>query len=314
MTAPPLVVIGGPTGTGKSALSLELAETLRDRGLRAEVVNADAMQLYRGMDIGTAKLPIEERHGIPHHLLDVLEVTDLSTVAGYQELARAAVDDIRARGAVPLLVGGSGLYISALMHDFRFPGTDDVIRERLERELADRGSGAMWERLREADPTAALTIDPANGRRVIRALEVIEFTGEPYSATLPDEAPYRVPTIVTLLDVDPAERPVLKKRLAERARAMFDDGLLDEVEQLLPLGLAEGLTASRAIGYAQAIDVLAGRRTRADAIDDTTALTWRYVRRQRSWFGRYRDAHRIPVGDPAAAGRVLALLESRLET
>lgn len=312
MSEQPLVVIGGPTGTGKSALSLDLAEALESRGLAAEVINADAMQLYRGMDIGTAKLPVDERRGVPHHLFDVLDVTEVSTVADYQARARAVVDDVRSRGAVPVLVGGSGLYISALMHDFRFPGTDDGIRAGLEDELAAATSQQMWERLRGIDPRAAQTIDPANGRRVIRALEVIALTGEPYSATLPEGAAYRVPTVVTVLDVETGDRPLLKERLAARARGMFDDGLLEEVRGLLEQGLADGPTASRAIGYAQAMEVLAGRSSLDDAVADTIALTWRYVRRQRSWFGRYADAHRFVAGAGDTVGAVLALVEPKL--
>jgi tRNA dimethylallyltransferase len=313
VTAPPLVVVGGPTGTGKSDLSLGIADALAARGMRAEVVNADAMQLYRGMDIGTAKLPADARRGVAHHLLDVLDVTELSTVADYQVMARAAVESIRDRGAVPLLVGGSGLYISALIHDFRFPGTDPEIRTRLEVELESVGSRQLWDRLQERDPAAALAIDAANGRRVIRALEVIEMTGTEYSASLPDTATHWVPTEVLLLDVTEDERPLLKERLAGRAQAMFADGLIDEVEGLLPLGLAEGPTASRAIGYAQAIDVLAGRSSIDTAIEETTALTWRYVRRQRSWFARYADVHRLSVGGAGPLRPALDALLPRLD-
>ena len=189
-----IVAIVGPTGTGKSELSLDLAERLIDRGQPAEIVNADAMQLYRGMDIGTAKLPVDERRGIPHHLLDVLEVTDEATVANYQRDARGAIDEILARGAVPILVGGSGLYVSSVVFDFKFPGTDPELRAQLEAELLTGGPGLLYARLKEIDPVAASRIGSSNGRRLVRALEVIAITGEPHSAALPDEPVYWRPT------------------------------------------------------------------------------------------------------------------------
>lgn len=306
MAESPLLVIGGPTGTGKSALSLDVAESLIASGQAVEIINADAMQLYRGMDIGTAKLSVDERRGIPHHLFDVLDVAEVSTVADYQALARTTVDDIRARGAVPVVVGGSGLYISALVHDLRFPGTDERVRAELEAELDRRGTDAMWARLESLDPEAARVIDRFNGRRVIRALEVIAITGEPYSATLPDRTSPWTPHTLVVLDVPPDERPALKVRLAERVEGMFRDGLVDETRRLLDAGLRDGVTASRAIGYAQAVGVIDGSLDEATAIEATTALTLRYVRRQRSWFGRYDDAIRVTSSD--ALPRALALL------
>jgi tRNA dimethylallyltransferase len=305
VTAADLVAVVGPTGTGKTALSLDLAEALSAAGRPAEIVNADAMQLYRGMDIGTAKLPPAERRGIPHSLFDVLEVTELSTAADYQRDARAAIEEIQGRDAVPILVGGSGLYLSAVLHDFRFPGTDPVLRERLEAELAAHGSGILWERLRDRDPDAAARIDPGNGRRVVRALEVIELTGLPYSASLPDESRQWRPARVVLLDVPEGRRSQLKERLADRARQMFAEGLLDEVAGLLERGLERGTTARRAIGYAQAIDVLRGRRELPDAIEETIQLTWRYLRRQRSWFARWSEAVRLEAGAPDVLDRTL---------
>ena len=302
-----LVAVVGPTGTGKTTLSLDLAEALSAAGRPAEIVNADAMQLYRGMDIGTAKLPPAERRGIPHHLFDVLEVTETSTVADYQRDARAAVGEIQARGAVPILVGGSGLYLSAVLHDFRFPGTDPAVRTRLEADLGEQGSAALWGRLREMDPDAAAAIDSANGRRVVRALEVIELTGMPYSASLPAEFRQWRPARVILLDVPEERRPELKDRLADRARRMFDAGLLDEVRKLLEAGLGRGTTARRAIGYAQAVDVLQGRRELPDAIEDTIQLTWRYVRRQRSWFARWTDVVRLDAGGDVLPAAVVAV-------
>jgi tRNA dimethylallyltransferase len=302
----PLLVIGGPTGTGKSALSLDVAESLIASGHRVEIVNADAMQLYRGMDIGTAKLPVAERRGIPHHLFDVLDVAEVSTVADYQTLARAAVDDIRERGGLPVVVGGSGLYISALIHDLRFPGTDAAVRADLASELDREGADAMWARLEAIDPEAARVIDRSNGRRVIRALEVIAITGAPYSAILPDRTSPWTPHTLVVLDVPFDERPALKTRLGERVAGMFRDGLVDETRALLGAGLRDGVTASRAIGYAQAIGVIDGALDEAAAIEETTALTLRYVRRQRSWFGRYDAAVRVTAVD--ALPQTLAML------
>lgn len=311
-TAPPLVAIAGPTGTGKSGLSLELAERLTAHGgPPVEIVNADAMQLYRGMDIGTAKLAVEERRGIPHHLLDVLEVSEASTVADYQADARAVIADIQSRGAVPILVGGSGLYLSAVLHDFRFPGTDPTLRAALEEELAALGSETLWQRLRDRDAEAAAAIDSGNGRRVVRALEVIQLTGRPYSASLPDESRQWRPATVLLLDVPASGREGLKEVLAGRARGMFAGGLLDEVRALRDRGLEQGVTARRAIGYAQALAVLRGRQSLEEAVDETIQLTWRYVRRQRSWFARWGDAVRLPAGDPGLVDAAVSAVVPR---
>jgi len=296
-----LVAVVGPTGTGKSALSLDLAERLRDAGTPAEVVNADAMQLYRGMDIGTAKVPPEERRGIPHHLLDVLEPREEASVARYQSEARAAVDDLLSRGGVPILVGGSGLYVSAVLYDFRFPGTDPGVRARLEAELAEKGPGMLHRRLREVDPVAADAIDAANGRRIVRALEVVELTGVPFGAGLgAEERPWR-PSVTIGLRVD---RAALVGRLDERVRGMWRDGLVDEVARLLPAGL--GVTASRAIGYAQAAAQLAGELTEAEAIEQAALLTRKYARRQVSWFGRFPDTVWLDADDPARVDLALA--------
>jgi tRNA dimethylallyltransferase len=278
----PLVAVVGATGTGKSALSLDLAEALATRGIVAEVVNADAMQLYRGMDIGTAKLSPEQRRGIPHHLLDVLDPRDEASVARYQAEARDVIRGIRDRGALPILVGGSGLYVSSVLWDFRFPGTDAEVRTRLEAELAELGPGLLSRRLRELDPAAAEAIGPHNGRRIVRALEVIEITGEPFGSGLPDESTLREPTVILGTTV-PRERlvPLLDARVA----GMWRDGLVDEVARLRPKGL--GVTASRAIGYAQALAQLEGTLTEAEAIDLSAQLTRRYARRQVGWFARY---------------------------
>jgi len=297
-----LVVIVGATGTGKSELSLSLAESLASRGRPAEIVNADAMQLYRGMDVGTAKLTVAERRGIPHHLLDVLEPTDEASVADYQADARAAIEAIEARGAIPILVGGSGLYVSSVIQDFRFPGTDPAVRARLESDLAATGPGAMYRRLLEVDAEAAGAIGATNGRRIVRALEVIELTGEPFGSGLPEQStPWR-PTVIIGLS---AERATLVPRLNARAAGMWEAGLLDEVRGLRETGL--GVTASRAIGYAQALAQLAGELTEAEAIEQTAALTRRYARRQVGWFRRYSDAHWLDSDDPARHTNALTL-------
>lgn len=278
-----IIGIVGATGTGKSALSLALAERWAGRGLRAEIVNADAMQLYRGMDIGTAKLPVAERQGVPHHLIDVLDVVDEASVARYQADARAAIDDIMARGAVPILVGGSGLYLAAVLTDFRFPGTDSARRAHWEAELARRGAADLHAELAARDPAAAEAIGPHNGRRIVRALEVGDLTGEPFSAGLAARSrPWR-PYRQFGLELD---RGALVGRLDSRVRGMWSDGLLDEVRALLPLGLERGTTASRAIGYAQAIAHLRGEIGESEAIALTQSLTRRYARRQVSWFRR----------------------------
>ncbi|WP_157155855.1 MULTISPECIES: tRNA (adenosine(37)-N6)-dimethylallyltransferase MiaA [unclassified Diaminobutyricimonas] len=297
-----LIAVVGATGTGKSALALDLAEALAADGRPAEIVNADAMQLYRGMDIGTAKLPLAERRGIPHHLLDVLEVTDEATVARYQIEARAAVEEIQDRGVVPILVGGSGLYVSSVLFDFRFPGTDPVIRRRLETELEQSGPGELYRRLRDLDPISAASIGASNGRRIVRALEVIQLTGEPFSAGLPDEPHYWRPT--TLLGLT-APRDELIARLDARVQQMWADGLVDEVERLLPLGIEQGVTASRAIGYAQAIGQLRGTLDEPGAIEQTASLTRRYARRQVSWFKRYAHTTWLDYDDSNRLERAL---------
>ncbi|SIO15495.1 tRNA (adenosine(37)-N6)-dimethylallyltransferase MiaA [Agromyces cerinus] len=302
-----LIAIVGATGTGKSAFALDLAEAYGRVGRAAEVVNADAMQLYRGMDIGTAKLPLAERRGVPHHLLDVLDVVDEASVAEYQTAARAAVDQIVARDAVALLVGGSGLYVSSVIHDFRFPGTDAAVRARLEAELAAQGPGMLHARLRELDPVTAASVDAQNGRRLVRALEVIEVTGEPKAARLPDEpVPWRSHGIVHLR----SERATLVERLEERVEGMWRDGLVDEVRALIPAGIEQGVTARRAIGYAQALGEISGRLPRAEAIAETQQLTRTYARRQVSWFKRYRDAVTIDADDTVARGTELARIAS----
>lgn len=302
-----LIAIVGATGTGKSGLSLDLAEALAARGQPVEVVNADAMQLYRGMDIGTAKLPFDERRGIPHHLLDVLEVSDEASVAGYQEQARAVIAAIESRGAIPVLVGGSGLYVSSVIYDFRFPGTDPVIRARLEQELLEIGPGLLHRRLLELDPDAANAIGASNGRRLVRALEVIEMTGKPFGSGLPDENATWRPTVLLGLQAPRAE---LVERLDARVRQMWQDGLIDEVRGLLDSGPPLGVTASRAIGYAQAIAQVRGELTEAEAIELSAALTRKYARRQVGWFRRYPATTWLESGDPQLVASALARLDA----
>ncbi|MET1051133.1 MAG: tRNA (adenosine(37)-N6)-dimethylallyltransferase MiaA [Mycetocola sp.] len=281
-----MIAVIGPTGTGKSDLSLALAERLASAGHRAEIVNADAMQLYRGMDIGTAKLAPAERRNIPHHLLDVLDVTTESTVARYQEDARTAIDEIASRGATAILVGGSGLYVSSVLYDFQFPASDPAIRARLEDELAIAGPGMLYRRLAALDSEVAERIGSQNSRRIVRALEVAELTGSPVAGMLPEEPVYWRPTHIIGLR---APRPELVARLDARVERMWRDGIVDEVRELIPLGLERGVTASRAIGYAQALAQLAGTASESDAIAETQQLTRRYARRQVSWFKRYAD-------------------------
>ncbi|KIR65675.1 tRNA (adenosine(37)-N6)-dimethylallyltransferase MiaA [Micromonospora haikouensis] len=294
-----VVAVVGPTAAGKSALSIALAHALG-----GEVVNADSMQLYRGMDIGTAKLTPAERDGVPHHLLDIWPVTEPASVAEYQRLARAAVDDILARGRVPLLVGGSGLYVRAVLERFEFPGTDPALRARLEAELAAAGPAPLHARLRAADPAAAEGILPGNGRRIVRALEVIELTGAPFTAALPGPTPY-YPSVQLGVDLDTA---ALDERIALRVDRMWADGLVTEVRGLLDRGLPEGRTASRALGYQQVLRFLAGELTEAEAHDETIRATRRFVRRQRSWFRRDPRIHWLDSADPGLAEAALSLV------
>jgi len=296
---PRLWAIVGATGTGKSDLALDLAEALRTRGNPAEIVNADAMQLYRGMDIGTAKLGLDQRRGIPHHLLDVLDVTEDAAVAWYQPLARAAIADIHSRGGDAIIVGGSGLYVSSVIFDFRFPPRDASVRARLEEDLAHQGTEALLERLRALDPQTAERVDPRNGRRIVRALEVLEQGAQTHGAALPEAPrPWYPRSRLVGLDVERAE---LVQRLDARVDRMWSAGLVDEVAALRERGLERGPTASRAIGYAQALGELQGDLSEARAIEQTKALTRRYARRQVSWFKRYPALqwHTPPV-DPLA--------------
>ncbi len=267
----------GPTAAGKSDLALRLAEDLG-----GEVINADSMQLYAGMDIGTAKLTVAQRGGVPHHLLDLWDVRHAASVAEYQRLARAAIAEVTGRGRVPILVGGSGLYVRAALDDLDFPGTDPAVRDRLEQELDRHGPGALYTRLAALDPVAARGILPSNGRRIVRALEVIEVSGRPFSATLPRyESVY--PAVQFGLRVPRAE---LDERIAERVARMWQAGFVAEVRRLEAAGLRAGRTASRALGYAQVLRFLAGEWTEPQAREETIKATRRFARRQEAWFRR----------------------------
>jgi tRNA dimethylallyltransferase len=297
-----LFAVVGATGTGKTELSLNLAEALRENGRGAEIVNADAMQLYRGMDIGTAKLPPDERRGIPHHLLDVLDVTEDAAVARYQRDARAAITRIIESGSDAVLVGGSGLYVSSVLFDFRFPPRDDALRAELEADLERDGPGALYARLQALDPRTADRVDPRNGRRIVRALEVIAQGEATHGAALPAAPEWWHPATIVGLTTP---RPDLVVRLDERVQRMWADGLVGEVEHLRQEGIEQGVTARRAIGYAQALAQLAGISSQAEAIAETQALTRRYARRQVSWFRRYPEVLWAPTGDTTLVSRIL---------
>ena len=298
----PLAIVG-PTGTGKSQLALDVAQRLGGSG-SVEIVNADAMQFYRGMDIGTAKLPFAQRHGIPHHQLDVLDVTETATVARFQQDAAADIETIAARGNVPVLVGGSMLYVQSLLDDWSFPATDPAVRARWEQRLAEIGSSGLHAELATRDPAAAASILPTDGRRIVRALEVVELTGQPFAASAPVIGSPRWDTVIVGLDCD---TELLDQRLEQRTETMFAQGLVDEVIELQASGLRDGVTASRALGYAQVLADLDAGGDGDGAREPTFIGTRRYVRRQRSWF---RRDHRIHWLDASAAGNADAALRA----
>lgn len=278
-----LIAVVGATGTGKSELAIGLAEKIAAVGLRAEIVNADAMQLYRGMDIGTAKLPLTKRRRIDHHLIDVLEITQESTAAEYQKLARAKILELQQSSVIPILVGGSMLYVASCLNNFEFPERDQALRAELEAELIEFGPLHMHKKLAELDEVAASRIIAENGRRIVRALEIVMITGEPFAAALPDEIDSWQPVLEIGLRM---ERELLLPRLEKRVHGMWDQELLAEVESLIPLGIRESKTAAVAIGYAQALAEIDGELSRDEAITSTVMLTQRYARRQVSWFKR----------------------------
>ena len=273
-----LIVICGATATGKSDLAVSLAQAID-----AEIINADSMQLYKGMDIGTAKITIEERKGIPHHLMDLLDVTQDANVAWYQEHARAAITEIHGRGKNVIIVGGTGLYIKAILDELNFPDTDPVVRAELELEFATKGI-SLFERLEKLDPAAALAIDRANSRRVIRALEVIKITGKPFTANLPREASSLYPNAQQFGLV--MDRDALSERISIRVDRMWEQGLVAEAEKLIVAGITQGVTAQRALGYAQVIAQIEGKVTEEEAKEETKRATRQYARRQETWFSR----------------------------
>ncbi len=274
-----LIVICGATATGKSDLAVALAHEIN-----AEIINADSMQLYKGMDIGTAKITIEEQKGIAHHLMNLLDVTQDANVAWYQELARAAITEIHGRGKDVIIVGGTGLYIKAILDELNFPDTDPVVRAELELELATKGIGPLFERLEKLDPAAALAIDQANSRRVIRALEVIKITGKPFTANLPREESSRYPHAKQFGLV--MDRDALSGRISDRVDRMWELGLVAEAEKLIAAGITQGVTAQRALGYAQVIAQIEGKVTEEEAKEETKRATRQYARRQETWFSR----------------------------
>jgi tRNA dimethylallyltransferase len=294
---PAVIAVVGPTGSGKSDLAVELAQRLD-----GEVINADSMQFYRGMDIGTAKMTVAERQGVAHHLLDILDITDEASVSAYQQRARDAIDAIHNRGRRAILAGGSGLYVRAALDAIEFPGTDPALRRALEEELASRGLEAMRERLRDVDPASAGRL--ADARRVVRALEVWQLTGRPFSSYMP-ERQYVRRTVQIGLQVD---REQLKHRLAGRVHAMVERGLLEEVAALDRRGLRQGRTASRALGYAQFLKVLDGEWSQDAAVEDTIAATRKFARRQLTWFRADPRIHWLDWQDPLVADKASAHL------
>lgn len=297
-----VVSIVGPTASGKTGLGIAIARRLAERGERAEIVNADAYQMYRGMDIGTAKPTAEEQAAVPHHLIDIIDPDDTMTVARFQQLARRTIAELQSRGIRPILVGGSGLYARAAIDDISFPGTDPKIRERLERREREEGAGVLFEELRAKDPQAATRMDPRNPRRTIRALEVIELTGRPYSATLPRYR-YVVASVQIGLDLDRAD---LDRRIDIRTAQMREAGFLDEARRLRP---HMGLTASRALGYQQMFDLLDGLWDERDAWADVAQKTKRLARKQMGWFGRDPRIHWLQALNPALVDNAMAIID-----
>ena len=304
-----LIAVVGPTGAGKSALAIEIAKHIISKGAKAEIINCDSMQFYRGMDVGTAKLTPDERQGIPHHLFDFLEITDESTAAEFQQLARPLIEKLQASGVTPILVGGSMLYVAAVLNRFEFPARDEELRARLEQDLLEHGPHEMHRRLKALDPVAASRIIPENGRRSVRAIEIVTLTGEPFAAALPEVPEDWQPVLEIGINGD---REDLRNRLEQRVHRMWQQGLIEEVMGLESKGIREGKTSSVAIGYAQALAQLDGRMTEAEAIADTVRLTQKYARRQMSWFRRDQRINWLDYQDPLATAKALALVDEWL--
>lgn len=307
---PELLCIVGPTGSGKSGLAINVALELAKSGIKAEIVNADSMQFYRGMDIGTAKVPVAERSGIQHHMLDWLDIAEENTAARYQIEARKVISDLIGQGILPIVVGGSMLYIAALINTFEFPGRDEALRAQLEQDLNDLGPAAMHKRLELLDETAASRIEPQNGRRIVRALEIVMITGEPFAASLPDQFESFLPVLEIGLS---SAREHLVERLAQRVRDMWSQGLVDEVKGLVDKGIRDSKTASQAIGYSQALASIDGRLTEEEAIAETILLTQRYARRQMSWFRRDPRIHWFDYQSEDLVKEVMQFVTSSLQ-
>jgi tRNA dimethylallyltransferase len=308
--SPDLLCIVGPTGSGKSNLAISVALELQKSGIKAEIVNADAMQFYKGMDIGTAKVSVQERQGIEHHLLDWLEISEENTAARYQVEARRVIAELIEKNVLPIVVGGSMLYIAALINTFEFPGRDEALRAQLEQDLIDLGPGAMHKRLELLDEVAASRIEPQNGRRIVRALEIVMITGEPFAASLPEQFESFLPVLEIGLN---SSREHLVERLAQRVQGMWSAGLVDEVKGLIDLGIRDSKTASQAIGYLQALAQLDGKFTEDEAIAETTLLTQRYARRQMSWFRRDPRINWFDYQSETLLADVMSLVHSNLE-
>lgn len=301
-----LVAVVGPTGTGKSELALRLAENIVEAGGLAEIVNCDSMQFYRGMNIGTAKLSVDDRRGIRHHLLDWLDIREESTAAEYQAKARPVIEDIQKRGGVAIVVGGSMLYAAAVLNTFEFPARDPQLRQQLEDQLIELGPNEMHRILQALDPNAASRIDPQNGRRILRAIEIVQVTGQPFAAALPEQPTSWQPVLEIGLNGD---RATLVERLGRRAELMWEQGLLAEVEALIPDGIRDGKTSRQAIGYSQALGQIDGLLTQSEAIAQTAQLTSKYARRQMSWFRRDQRINWLDFEDPSRFDHATKLLQ-----
>ncbi len=304
-----LIAVVGPTGAGKSALAIDIAKHVIAKGGRAEIINSDSMQFYKGMDVGTAKLTLAERQGITHHLFDFLEITDESTAAEYQQIARPLITKLQGDGITPILVGGSTLYVAAVLNMFEFPARDEALRAKLEQDLIDVGPHEMHRRLKALDPIAASRIIPENGRRSVRAIEIVTLTGEPFAAALPEVPEDWQPVLEIGINGD---RENLRARLETRVHKMWQQGLIDEVKALEPKGIRDGKTSSVAIGYAQAIRQIDGEITESEAIADTVRLTQKYARRQMSWFRRDQRIQWLDYLDPQATSKARALVDEWL--
>jgi tRNA dimethylallyltransferase len=304
-----LIAVVGPTGVGKSDLGLSVVNQIKAAGGKAEVINSDSMQFYRGMDIGTAKLTLEERGDIEHHLIDWLEISDESTAAEYQAVARPLIEGLQRQGITPVIVGGSMLYVAALLNTFEFPARDADLRSQLEADLEEVGPHEMHRRLKALDPSAANRITPENGRRTVRALEIVTITGEPFAAALPEKTESWQPVLEIGIN---GSRENLLTRLEQRVSQMWKQGLVQEVEALIPFGIRNGKTSSRAIGYSQALAQIDGELSQEEAIADTVRLTQKYARRQMSWFRRDDRINWLDYQDPEMNQRAAQLVSNWL--